>query len=150
MPESSPRVVLNHLIESCTDGEHGYRHAADLVTDQALKSLFTEMADNRARYAAALVPHAQRFGGPAPASGTAGASVHRRWMDIRNTLSGHDDATVLAEARRGDAVTVLVFKSALDGVLPATVRDLVERQFTELRTAHEYIDELERTRLIGI
>jgi uncharacterized protein (TIGR02284 family) len=150
MSDHGPRAVLNHLIETCKDGEHGFRHAADLVTDQALKSLFADMADQRLRIAGELTPHAQRLGGAATSEGTTGAAVHRRWMDLRSTISGHDDGTVLAEARRGDAVTVTVFRSALAGVLPATVRDLVERKFNELRLAHEYLAELERTRLVGM
>ena len=150
MSQPSPRDVLNHLIESCRDGEHGFRCAASLVTDQTLQSLFNEMADQRQRLAAELLPHAQRFGGPAASEGTAGAAAHRRWMGARSTLSGHDDGTVLAETRRGDALTVFAFKNAVENGLPATVRDLVERQCTELRHAHDQIEELERTRLLSL
>ena len=150
MSQASSRDVLNQLIESCRDGEHGFRHAASLVTDQTLQSLFNEMADQRQRFAAELLPHAQRFGDPAAAEGTAGAAAHRRWMGARSTLSGHDDGSMLAETRRGDALTVLAFKSAVERGLPATVRDLVERQFTELCHAHDQIDELERTRLLSL
>ena len=150
MSQPSPRDVLNHLIESCTDGEHGFRHAASLVTDQTLQSLFNEMADQRQRLAAELLPHAQRFEGPAASEGTAGAAAHRRWMGARSTLSGHDDGTVLAETRRGDALTVQTFKTAVEHGLPATVRDLVERQYSELCQAHDQIAELDRTRLLPL
>ena len=150
MSQPSPRDVLNHLIESCRDSEHGFRCAASLVTDQTLQSLFNEMADERQRLAAELLPHAQRLGGPEAAEGSAAAAAHRQWMGARSALSGHDDGSVLAEARRGDALTVLTFKRAVEQVLPATVRDLVERQFTELCRAHDQIDELERTRLLSL
>lgn len=141
MAESNSRTVLNHLIESCTDGEHGFRHAAELVTDPGLKSLFAAMAARRAQFAADLLPHAQRLGGAAAADGTAGATLHRRWMDVRSRLSDRDDRTVLAEVRRGDNVTVLAFKDAISGMLPATVRDLVERQYAEACGSHTYFDQ---------
>lgn len=78
------------------------------------------------------------------------AAAHRQWMGARSTLSGHDDGTVLAETRRGDALTVQTFKNAVAYGLPATVRDLVERHLTELCHAHDQITELERTRLLSL
>lgn len=89
MSRPGPRDVLNHLIESCRDGELGFRHAATLVTDRTLQSLFNEMAEQRQRFAGELLLHAQRFGGPAAAEGTAVAVAHRRWMDARSRMSGH-------------------------------------------------------------
>jgi uncharacterized protein (TIGR02284 family) len=57
-------------------------------------------------------------------------------MDVRSALSGHDDRAVGSEAERGDSITVLAFKSAVEGALPATVRDLVERGYDDVRAAH--------------
>ena len=146
MAESGPRTVLNHLIETCRDAEKGFRHAADIVADPSLKSVFTNFADRRAQFASDLLPQAQRLGGAADADGTTGASMHRHWMDLRNALSGHDDSAVLVEVKRGDHVTLLAFKAAVDGALPGTVRDLIEQQYAEVREAHERIEGLERAR----
>ena len=63
MAEQTPRSVLNHLIETCRDSERGYRSAAGLVEGPALKTKLLEMANERARFAQELVPHAQRLGG---------------------------------------------------------------------------------------
>jgi len=145
MSEPSPRAVLNHLIETCKDAERGFRHAESLVHDPAMKSEFAGLAERRGRFAGDLVPHAQRLGGDAAAEGTAGAAMHRRWMDVRDRMSGHDDGAVVAEVRRGDAVTLLAFKNAVEGVLPATVRDLIEQEYAAMCVAHERIDVLERS-----
>jgi uncharacterized protein (TIGR02284 family) len=136
MTESDPRTVLNSLIETCKDGERGLLHAAELVTNPALKTFFTATARRRAEFAAELLPHAQRLGGAQTADGTAGAPLHRKWMDIRSALSGHDDRAVTSEAERGDSLTLLAFKSAVEGGLPATARDLVERGYDEVRASH--------------
>lgn len=136
MSESDPRAILNSLIETCKDGERGLRHAADLVKSPALKTFFIDTASRRARFAAELLPHAQRLGGAETADGTTGATLHRKWMGVRNVLSGHDDRAVTSEAERGDSLTVLAFKSAVEGALPATVRDLVERGYDEVRESH--------------
>jgi hypothetical protein len=56
MADQTPRVVLNHLIETCRDSERGYRAAAELVASETLQSLFLEWAEDRARFAEKLVP----------------------------------------------------------------------------------------------
>lgn len=142
MSDLSSRAILNNLIETCKDGESGFQHAAKLVSDAGFKTLFTDLARRRSQVAAELLPHAQRFGGSEAAEGTTAASLHRKWMDVRDNWSGHDDRAILAEARRGDSMTVAAFKDALAGVLPASVRDLVERQYAELRSAHDSLNQL--------
>ena len=144
MPELNSREILNHLIETCKDGERGFRHAARLVTHWAMKSEFTHAAKQRAQFAIDLLPHAQRLGGAETGDGSAAASMHRQWMDVMNRVSGHNDRLILTEARRGDSVTVLAFKTAVEGALPATVRDLVEQEYAEVCQSHERLDELDR------
>jgi len=144
MPDSDPRALLNHLIESCRDSERGFRHAETLVAHWSMRSEFKHAANLRAQFAIDLLPHAHRLGGAATAEGTAGASMHRHWMDAKIRLSGHDDRSILTEVRRGDSVTVLAFKSAVEGNLPATVRDLVEQEYAELCLSHERLDELDQ------
>ncbi len=136
MTDPTPRAILNSLIETCKDAERGLLHAAELVKDPALKTFFTDAAHRRAQFAAELLPHAQRLGGADTADGTAAATFHRKWMDVRSALSGHDDRAVVSEAERGDNITLLAFKSAVEGALPVTARDLVERCYAEVRESH--------------
>jgi len=142
MSEPSPRGILNHLIESCRDAEHGFVHAGEIVNDAVLKRLFAEEGAKRAQFAGDLTPYAERLGGFAAADGTAAASVHRHWMDLRNSLSGHDDRAVLTEVRRGDQLTLQAFKIAKEGVLPQTVRDVIERIHDEVLISHRRLEEL--------
>lgn len=142
MTESSPRAKLNSLIETCKDAERGLLHAAELVRDPALRTFFTDTAKQRALFAAQLLPHAQRLGGAETGDGTAAATLHRKWMDVRSALSGHDDRAVVSEAERGDNITLLAFKSAVEGALPVTVRDLVEQCYADVRESHVRLSEL--------
>ena len=142
MTDSSPRATLNSLIETCTDAARGLRHAAELVEDPALKTFFIDTAQQRAQFAAELLPHAQRLGGAETGDGTAAATLHRKWMDVRSALSGHDDHAVVSEAERGDNITLQAFKSAVEGALPITVRDLVEHGYADVRESHVRLAEL--------
>jgi uncharacterized protein (TIGR02284 family) len=141
MAERMARAIVNGLIETCRDGAHGFRTAAGLVKDPSAEALLVELADKRGALAAALEPHAERLGGRAAAEGTATAAVHRGWMDLKSVLTAGDDQAVLTEVRRGDAVTLRLFEKALAGLLPPSLRDVVEEQEREIRGDHARIAE---------
>jgi uncharacterized protein (TIGR02284 family) len=143
MTDRSERAVLNHLIETCKDAERGFRHVAEHATDPALKSLFLDIASQRARFAADLMPHAQRLGGANVHDGTAVGTLHRTWIDLRSAIFRGDPVAAIHEAERGEHFSRGVYRSALDGMLPLTARELVETQYAELRRTGERLRELE-------
>lgn len=59
-------------------------------------------------------------------------------------MSGHDDRSVLSEAKRGDDLTVQALKSAVEGPLPASVRDLVEHGYAGVCASHVRLEELQQ------
>ena len=141
MAERTERVVLNHLMETCRDAARGFRSAAEHVKDPGLKAVFAGFASERERFAAELLPHAQRLGGDAASDGSTAAAVHRGWIDIKSKLR-RDDAAIVAEAVRGDALTLHIFKEAVSGMLPPDARELIEQQHARIGTAHVRLLEL--------
>src|SRR5213595_1909438 len=133
MTDQSERSVLNHLIETCKDAERGFRHVAEHATDPAVKSLFLDIASQRARFAADLVPYAQRLGGADAHDGTAGGALHRPWIDLRSAIFRNDSVAIVHEAERGETFSRSVYESAHDGLLPPSARELVEKQYAELQ-----------------
>ena len=136
MAARTEHSVLNHLIETCRDGACGFRLAAEQVGNPSLKTLFRDLADQRAAFAEQLLPHAQRLGGEAPADGTTAAALHRGWMDVKQAVV-HTDHAVLAEVLRGDTVTLQAYTDAVNGMLPPNTQELVQRQCDVLRASHE-------------
>jgi uncharacterized protein (TIGR02284 family) len=143
MTDRSERAVLNHLIETCKDAERGFRHVAEHASDPALKSLFLDIASQRARFAADLVPHAQRLGGANAHDGTAVGALHRTWIDLRSAISRGDPIAAIHEVERGEHFSRGVYKDALDGMLPPTAREVVETQYAELRRTGDRLRDLE-------
>jgi uncharacterized protein (TIGR02284 family) len=143
MTDRSERAVLNHLIETCKDAERGFRHVAEHASDPALKSLFLDIASQRARFAADLLPHAQRLGGANAHEGTNAGVLHRTWIDLRSAISRGDPVAAIHEAERGEHFSRGVYKNALDGILPPTARELVENQYAELQKTAEHLRQLE-------
>jgi uncharacterized protein (TIGR02284 family) len=142
MAEQTERAVLNHLIETCRDGERGFLYATNYVHDPLIKAMFTELASQRERFAEDLLPHAQRFGGANDADGTTTAALHRGWMTVKDTLTGHDDKAVIREAERGEDAALTAYEEALARMLPPATRDVIERQYSEVRRAHDRIHAL--------
>ena len=143
MTDRSERAVLNHLIETCKDAERGFRHVAAHATNPTVKSLFLDIASQRARFAADLLPHAQRLGGAREADGTAAGALHRTWIDLRYAISRDDQKAVVHEAERGEHFSLGVYRDALEGMLPPTVRDVVESQYVEVQKTGDRLRSLD-------
>ena len=143
MSDRSERAVLNHLIETCKDAERGFRHVAEHAVDPAVKSLFLDIASQRARFAADLLPFAQRLGGADAHDGTTAGALHRTWIDLRSAIFRNDPVAIVHEAERGENFSRGVYKEALDGMLPPTARELVENQYAELERTAARLHELE-------
>ena len=139
MAEHTERAVLNHLIETCRDGERGFLYATNYVHDPLIKAMFTELASQRERFAEDLLPHAQRLGGASEADGTTTAALHRGWMTVKDTLTGHDANAIIREAERGEDAALAAYEEALARMLPPPTREVIERQYAEVLWAHDRI-----------
>ena len=136
---------LNNLIETCKDGQDGFKTAAEGVDRSDLKTLFYEYSQQRATFAGELQNEVRRLGGDPEKTGSVAASLHRGWIDIKSAVTGHDDNAVIAECERGEDSAVKNYKEALgDASLPADVRMVVERQYAAVQEAHDRVRSLER------
>jgi uncharacterized protein (TIGR02284 family) len=136
--------TLNSLIETCRDGQEGFKTAAEGVNNAELKELFHSYSRQRAGFAGELQDEVRRMGGDPEETGSVTASLHRGWMGLRAALTGGDEASVLAECERGEDAAMSNYRAAFNVDLPANVRQMVERQFAEIKEAHNHIRNLER------
>jgi uncharacterized protein (TIGR02284 family) len=136
--------ALNQLIQICKDGESGFQAAASEVKDTNLQRLFESYAQQRAEFAAELQLEVRRLARDPVDSGHATAAVHRGWMDLKAGITGRDDAAVISEAERGEDLAMGAYRKALNTDLPSDVRVLVERQFVQVKEAHDHVRSLEQ------
>jgi uncharacterized protein (TIGR02284 family) len=137
--------TLNSLIETLKDGQEGFRQASEAVKDSTLKSLFNEYSLQRARFAGDLQNEVIRSLGeskPEDTSSTAGA-LHRAWINLKSALTAGDDHAILAECERGEDSAVAEYKKAMeDENLSAPLRDIISRQYTDVKAAHDRVKAL--------
>lgn len=131
--------TLNGLVETCKDGEQGFREAAAGVQRSDLKSVFNEYSRQRAQFANELQIQVARIGGDPPRSGSVGGSLHRGWMNLKSAITGKDDNAILDEAERGEDVAVKSYQDALADELPSDLRSIVEEQYRQVLEAHANI-----------
>jgi uncharacterized protein (TIGR02284 family) len=136
--------TINSLIETLKDGQEGFKQAAQAVKDSNLRSVFNEYSMQRSRFAGELQAQAIQLGESKPEdSSSVSGAMHRAWIDIKSAVTSGDDHAILAECERGEDSAIKEYKEAMEGNgLSAPVRDIVSRQYNEVKSAHDRIKQL--------
>ncbi len=127
-PTKSVISILNNLIETCKDGQEGFKTCAEDIKNPELKALFTKHAQECAEAAGELQAEVIALGGTPEDSTSLSGDLHRRWVDVKSIFTGKDEEAVLNEAERGEDVALAAYKDALAQPLPAHVHSIIERQ----------------------
>lgn len=134
--------MLNSLIETCKDGEKGFKEAADGLKSADIKARFLEYSRERSQMAAELQAEVRRLGGDPDTGGSMSGSVHRGWMDLKAAITGKDDHAIVSEAERGEDVAKAAYENALKATLPASAQTLVQQQAAKVRRVHDAVRDL--------
>lgn len=128
------------------DGEKGFKEAADAVKDPQLKSLFQQYSQQRHRFASELQAQAQSLGESKPEkSSSATGAMHRAWINLKSAATSGNDKAILAECERGEDSAVHEYEEAVQDGLTGAAREIVARQFTEIKSAHDRVRTLRDT-----
>ena len=102
MNQHDPVSVVEKLIETCKDGQNGYRDAAEHVTQPDLRSFFQEQSLERAGFVQELESELPRLGkAEKKESGSVAAAIHRAWIDTKANLGG-GDKSILESVEQGE------------------------------------------------
>ena len=138
--------VLNNLIETCKDGEYGFKTAAEGVSDTDTRSLFQQFSQQRAGMARELQGEVRRLGGDPEKSGSVSGAAHRGWINIKSAVTGKDEGAIVAEAERGEDSAKKAYQDALEqgGILSTQTQALIRQQSTIVHSTHDRVRSLER------
>lgn len=137
------KSVINDLIETVEDGRKGFEQSADRLREDGhddLASQMQELSEQRARFAAELRSAAAKADLEVDEDGSLAGAMHRGWMTLSDALTGDDPGAVLSAAEAGEDRAVEEYDGALqDDDLIGELRDLVARQASEVKEAHDRV-----------
>ncbi|MCR6655092.1 MAG: PA2169 family four-helix-bundle protein [Opitutus sp.] len=136
-------AVLNDLIETCKDGQNGFRTAAEDAKDAELSRVFSNYAAQRAQFIRELQEQVRTLGGDPDKSGSVSGTLHRGWINLKAAMSKNEPHAVLAECERGEDAAVANYRDASNNLyLDAETRALIERQAAGVQEAHDRVKQL--------
>jgi uncharacterized protein (TIGR02284 family) len=138
--------ILNDLVETCRDGQEGFKEAGENATSPELKRFFADASLERARFVGELQTEVRAMGGDPEKTGSTAGALHRTWIWVKGTLTGKDDESILNEAERGEDSAVKAYEDALREALPANCRTMLENQYREVRQAHDRVKRMRDSR----
>jgi uncharacterized protein (TIGR02284 family) len=134
--------VLNNLIEINYDGRESYRTAAEAIDNEDYQALFEEYAEQRAHFIGELNALVSRFGSEPADEGNLSGLFHRVWIDIKAAVTAGDAGAVMAECDRGEEAALRAYQEAMAADLPEKVKEVIRRQMSAVRLAHERVHAL--------
>ena len=139
MDADEVRSTLNDLIETCKDGDEGFRNAAEKLKDSSIRSQFLQFAQQRARFAGELQAEVTRMGGEPAKTGSTSGAMHRGWIGLKSAITGDNDHAILEEAERGEDAAVKAYRDILAKQLPGDLQNIVSTQLREIQVAHNAV-----------
>ncbi|MES2265492.1 MAG: PA2169 family four-helix-bundle protein [Bacteroidota bacterium] len=138
--------VLNDLIEINNDRIDGFDRASkDLGEGDAdLKAVFEQFASDSRRNVQELSQAVGQAGGEVETGNTATGTIHRAWLDVKATFSGHDRKSILEECERGEDAIKKAYRDALseDNGLSPQFATVIAQQQQLINEGHDRIKAL--------
>jgi uncharacterized protein (TIGR02284 family) len=134
--------TLNDLLESCRDGEYGFRECAEHARSEDIKVLLHRHSGECRAAGLELQTLIRQLGGKPDDGGSMAGALHRGWVSVRATLSAYSDQAMLNECERGEDAAVARYRKALKQNLPSSIRAVVERQARGAQRNHDQVKAL--------
>jgi uncharacterized protein (TIGR02284 family) len=136
--------ALNQLAVVCGDSAHLFQAAHEALSNDLLRALLGNYAQQRTHFTIALRAEIHRQGGMAEERSSLQGTLHRGWLNIKSALTGGDEQAIVSECLRQEEVVLQTYDDVCHKMdLPADVLALVERQYKELRLIYTNLRRIE-------
>jgi uncharacterized protein (TIGR02284 family) len=130
--------VLNDLVTTTIDSADGFERAAEDASAPRFVDMFRDFASERRQCVSTLQAAVRACGGTPNDDGSMAAGLHRRWLDLRDAISGGDDAAIIAEVERGEDHIKSKYEEAIadTDLSPATL-SAIRSAYESVRAGHD-------------
>ena len=137
--------VLDDLIKINNDRIEGYEKALkDLKPeDNDLQLVFLKAIDQSRKVRMVLGKEIQTLGEDMPTGTSGSGAIHRAWLELKATFSGHGRHAILASCEYGEDAAQKAYESALGSEhLPEYLSAIVLEEKQDLKLIHDEIKAL--------
>jgi uncharacterized protein (TIGR02284 family) len=136
--------ILNDLVQINNDRIKGYEKAiTETEGDEQLKDIFTRMIAQSHQFKMELGTEIQASGSDIENETSSSGSLHRAWISIKETFTGHSEKSTLEECEFGEDAIKKAYDSALEEEsMPAYIREMLNKQYETLLASHNEIKAL--------
>ena len=134
--------VLNDLIKINNDRIDGYEKALkDLkAEDNDLQLVFLKAIDQSRKIRMVLGREIQTLGEDIPSGTTGSGAIHKAWLELKVSFTGHNRHAILASCEFGEDAAQKAYESALKSEhLPEYLSRIVLEEKEELQEVHDHI-----------
>lgn len=143
MTDSRDADTLNSLITTTIDSANGFERAAEDGDSGRFNDFFREFATERRQVVSDLQAAVRAAGGRPNDDGSLKADLHRRWMDLRDAISGGGDQEIIQEVERGEDYIKGKYDEALaDDSLGNAARQAIRSAYESVRAGHDKASQL--------
>lgn len=141
--------TLKQLIKLCSDGNKGYKEAADQIENDEIRTILYRLSQQRALFEAELKTEVRNLGGtvddegPDDTEGTFLGNLHRKWIDLKDKLSSKEYEAILEECKRGDKAAYEAYEEALKENLPEYIKEILTNQHHLIKGAYMQLEEFQ-------
>jgi uncharacterized protein (TIGR02284 family) len=138
-------AVLDDLIKINNDRIEGYEKALkDLKPeDNDLQLVFLKAIDQSRKVRMVLGKEIQTLGEDIPTGTSGSGAIHRAWLEVKATFTGHNRHSILASCEYGEDAAQKAYESALRSEhLPEYLSRIVLEEKEELKQVHDHIKSL--------
>lgn len=122
--------VLQELNQFVNDRIEGYKHAAEATKNPAHQSYYKDLVNESNQFSNEINRNISKFGGERQESTTAKGKIFRGWMDVKATVTGKDEESIIESNLYGEEWAQKAYNDALEhrAELPESVVQMVEKQ----------------------
>ena len=139
--------MLNDLVLINNDRIEGFEKALKELKESGehteFEPIFLKYIDDSRRYKMEIGTEIQALGKDIEKGTSASGKLHRAWIAVKETFTGHDTHSLLEACEFGEDAIKKAYEDALtDDVLPAYIIDMLDEQLQEILDAHDEIKSL--------
>ena len=134
--------VLDDLIKINNDRIEGYEKALkDLKPeDNDLQLIFLKAIDQSRSIRMVLGKEIQTLGQDMPTGTSGSGAIHRAWLELKATFTGHNRHSILASCEFGEDAAQKAYETALKSEhLPEYLARIVLEEKEQLKEVHDHI-----------